>query len=179
MWTGNHLGSAGTAAVTVLAPSIVEGLAYVDVNNDGQVDFGEKAVAGVTVTLTGADDLGHAVNRTTQTDANGVYCFTDLRPSDAVGYTLTETQPAGLLDGRDTLGTVNGGPTGAAGNDGFAGVVLPVGSVGENYNFGERPSTTGAVVSGQTAAIGFWQNNKGQALINAVNGGSAATQLAH
>jgi hypothetical protein len=28
----------------------------------------------------------------------------------------------------------------------------------ENYNFGERPVTTGGVTRGQTATIGFWQN---------------------
>ena len=32
---------------------------------------------------------------------------------------------------------------------------------------------------GQTATIGFWQNNKGQSLIKALNGGASATQLGH
>ena len=174
-------GSEATVAITVLAPSIVQGLVYVDFNNDGQVDFGEKAVAGATITLTGADDLGHAVNQVVQTDANGVYAFVNLRPSNAAGYTLTETQPAGYTDGRDTLGTVNGIPTGSAAvNDAFSGVVLSQdGLVAENYNFGERPATTGAVVTGQTAAIGYWQNKNGQNLVLALNGGSTATQLGH
>ena len=45
-----------------------------------------------------------------------------------------------------------------------------------NYNFGELPAATGAVHTGQTASIGFWNNKNGQALIKALNGG-AGTQL--
>jgi hypothetical protein len=183
VYTGANgfLASQSAAAVTVLAPSLIQGLVWVDVNNDGQVDFGEKAIAGVTVTLTGTDDLGHAVSQTAQTDANGIYAFTNLRPSNAAGYTITETQPAGFLQGQDALGTVNGTPTGSAAvQDVSAGVVLPTGgSVGENYNFGERPATTGAVGTGQTATIGFWQNKNGQNLLLALNGGGSSTQLGH
>jgi len=178
---GTFTGSESVAAVNVVAPSTVQGLVYVDFNNDGRLDFSEKAIAGVTVTLTGTDDLGAAVSRVTQTDANGIYAFIGLRPSNAAGYTITETQPAGLLEGTDALGRVNGVTSGSAAvQDGFSGVNLSVpGAVGENYNFGERPTTTGAVIAGQTATIGFWQNNKGQSLILAVNGGSTATQLGH
>jgi hypothetical protein len=35
------------------------------------------------------------------TDAHGLFEFLGLRPSDQDGYTLTETQPAGYVDGRD------------------------------------------------------------------------------
>jgi hypothetical protein len=96
-------------------------------------------------------------------------------------YTVTETQPCGLPDGRDTPGTVNGNSTGpAAVNDTFSGVVLPHGgSLAENYNFGERPASTGGVATGQTATIGFWQNHNGQALVQSLNGGATATQLGH
>jgi hypothetical protein len=189
--TALYSGSAGflpsqsaPAAVTVLAPSMIQGLVWVDFNDDGQVDFGEKAIAGVTVTLTGTDDLGHAVSQTTQTDANGIYAFTNLRPSNTAGYTLTETQPAGFLEGQDALGLVNGVPTGSAAvQDVFAGVVLPAGgSVGENYNFGERPTTTGAVGTGQTATIGFWQNKNGQSArcyADGVTGRSRDPRRAH
>ena len=58
------------------------------------------------VTLSGTDDLGNVVDVTVQTDVNGDYVFTDLRPSDANGYTITETQPAGFLDGVDTVGSL-------------------------------------------------------------------------
>ena len=127
-------GSESTAAVTVLVPSAVQGLVYIDFNNDGRVDFGERAVADVAVTLTGTDDLGRPVERTVRTDADGVYAFVNLRPSGAGGYTLHETQPAGLPDGRDTPGTIEGVPTGtAAADDSFTGVVLQQGgSFAEN-----------------------------------------------
>jgi hypothetical protein len=178
---GNFAGSDSTVAVTVLAPSTIQGLVYVDLDNNGQVDLGERAVPGVTVTLTGIDDVGHAVNRTAQTDINGVYFFLNLRPSNAAGYTVTETQPADLLDGRDTLGTVNGVLTGSSAvNDAFSAITLPQGgSLAENYNFGERPLTTGGVVPGQTATIGYWQNRNGQNLLRSLNGGPTATQLGH
>src|SRR5262249_15536979 len=47
-----------------------------------------------------------------------------------------------------------------------------IGVNGINYNFGERPVATGFVQKGQTAAIGFWHNKNGQALILALNGGT-------
>src|SRR5262249_946476 len=55
-----------TTTVTVLSlpPSTIEGLVWVDFNNDG--DFGETVIPGMTVTLTGADGLGNSVSRTTQ-----------------------------------------------------------------------------------------------------------------
>jgi len=159
-----------------IRPSEVHGLVWEDFNNDGEVDFGEKAIRGATVTLTGTDDRGNWVELTAQTGAEGVYDFFDLRPGD---YTLTETQPAGFEDGADALGTVNGLPTGDASvNDRFSGIVLVrPGAVAENYNFGERPAAGSTVSAGQTATIGFWQNKNGQRLINSLNGGSASTQL--
>ena len=148
--------------------SVVQGLAWEDFNNDGEVDFGEKAVEGVVIELSGTDDRGGSVDLTATTDGDGVYAFFDLRPGN---YAITETQPAGFEDGVDSLGTVNGVPTGNDSvNDMFSAVVLEQpGSIAVNYNFGERPPAGGQVTPGQTAAIGFWQNKHGQALISAVN----------
>lgn len=162
-----------------IRPSQAQGLVWSDFNNNGQVDFGEKAIAGVTVELTGQDDRGNAVNRTATTDANGIYAFIDVRPSNAAGYTIREVQPVGYLDGLDVVGQVNGLTVGDASvNDTFSAVVLPrPGSLAENYNFAERPTSGGGVTGGQTATIGYWQNNNGQNLINALNGGSTSTQL--
>ena len=91
---------------------------------------------GVEVTLTGVDDLGNVVNVTVQTDADGNYTFMDLRPSDAAGYTITETQPAGLLDGIDTVGSLGGDATV---NDVVSGVVVAAGDAGTGYDFAELP----------------------------------------
>ena len=51
-------------------------------------------IAGTTVTLTGTDDFGNAVSKTTTTNGSGHYSFTGLNPSNAAGYTVTETPPA-------------------------------------------------------------------------------------
>src|SRR5262249_27918003 len=151
-------------------------LVWEDFNDDGEVDFGERAIAGVNLTLTGVDDRGATVNLSMETDAHGIVEFFNLRPGT---YTLSETQPAGYIDGRDVLGTVNGVVTAdATVNDRFSGITLAnPGSEAVNYNFGERPPASGPVSGGQTAAIGFWQNRHGQDLIKSLNGGPTSTQL--
>jgi hypothetical protein len=162
-----------------IRPSQALGLVWSDFNNDGEVNFGETAIAGTTIQLTGLDERGNSVNQSVTTDATGVYTFIDLRPSNATGYTLHEMQPAGFVDGLDTLGQVNGVTVGNGSvNDTFSAIVLPhPNSLAENYNFGERPASDGAVTAGQTATIGYWQNTNGQNLIKALNGGSTSTQL--
>lgn len=154
---------------TPLAPASLSGLVFEDFNDDGQVDFGEKGIGGVTITLTGRDDLGSPVNLTRLTDADGAYLFLNLRPGD---YSITETQPGGYLQGINTVGTAGGS---LAALDRFF-VQLAAATDGLNYNFGERPAATGAVQHGQTAGIGFWNNKNGQALIKSFNGGTG-TQL--
>jgi hypothetical protein len=66
-------------------------------------------------------------------------------------------------------------------NDRFGGIKL-VGFVGENgAKLGlQLPSVIGGDVGlkrGQTATIGYWQNNNGQALILSLNGGANSTSL--
>jgi hypothetical protein len=51
-------------------------------------------IAGTTIILTGTDEFGHVVNRTTTTNASGQYSFAGLNPSNGSGYTVTETPPA-------------------------------------------------------------------------------------
>jgi hypothetical protein len=148
----------------------LSGLVFEDFNDDGQVDFGEPGISGVTIRLSGTDDLGVSVNLSQTTDADGAYAFLYLRPGH---YYLSETQPAGYSQGIDSVGTAGGSLTAT---DLFF-VQLGAGIDGINYNYGERPPAGAAVQAGQTAGIGFWHNNNGQALIRALNGGSS-TQLA-
>ena len=54
-----------------LPPAKLSGYVYEDVGNDGVKGAGEVGIAGVTVTLTGTDDLDNAVSKTTTTDATG------------------------------------------------------------------------------------------------------------
>ncbi|OYV01866.1 MAG: hypothetical protein CFE45_02935, partial [Burkholderiales bacterium PBB5] len=79
---------------------------------------------------TGTDDLGNPVSLTTTTGADGCYTFATLRPGT---YRVTERQPAGYLDGKDTIGT----PGGASANDKFSAIVLAAGVNGTENNFGE------------------------------------------
>src|SRR5207253_10245159 len=93
------------------------------------------------------------------------YVFLNLRPGN---YYLTETQPAGYLQGIDRVGTAGGS---LAATDRFF-VQLGVEVNGLNYNYGEQPSAGGSIKHGQTAGIGFWNNKNGQALIKTLNGGT-------
>jgi hypothetical protein len=155
------VGNAFTVNGAPLSPGSLSGLVWEDFNDDGQVDFGENGIRGVTVLLTGTDDLGNPVSLAQTTTADGAYVFLGLRPGT---YRVTETQPAGYLQGIDTVGTA-GGSLAAA--DQF---LVPLGPQvnGLNYNFGEQPAATGSVKKGQAAGIGFWNNKNGQALIKAL-----------
>jgi len=146
--------------------SSLSGYVYNDINNDGIKQSGEPGVVGATVTLTGTNDKGQAVNLSMQTDVNGFYSFTGLRPG--TNYKLTETQPLNFLDGKDAIGT-QGGTTS---NDMFSSISLCCGTNGINNNFGEIGL---GLMRGQTGTIGFWANKNGQAVINAL--GSTTTSL--
>ena len=163
--------------------SSLSGFVYVDADNDGAIDATELAIPGVTVTLTGLDFTGAAVNLPTTTAPDGSYLFANLQPSGGAGYTITETQPVDYDDGKDTIGTP-GGNTDI--NDVFYAVVLGSAVDGEYNNFGELeppppapPVATSPVGTGDTATIGYWQNKNGQALIKAVNGGCTSTAFAN
>jgi len=114
-----------------LIPASLAGYVYEDANNDGIFQITETGIVGATVTLTGTDDLGQAVNVNTTTVAGGGYAFDNLRPGT---YTINESQPSGYLDGKDTQGTPG---TGTAGNDVFASIALAAGVDGQDNNFGE------------------------------------------
>jgi uncharacterized repeat protein (TIGR01451 family) len=118
----------------------IAGVVYRDLDNDGiHAGAGETGIGGVSLGLTGTDDLGQAVSLTTTTAGDGSYSFAPLRPGT---YTVTETQPAGFLPGRATAGTgtANAGIAAGDGNS-IASVVLAAGQSGSAFNFGELPPT--------------------------------------
>ncbi|MGD9831884.1 MAG: SdrD B-like domain-containing protein [Piscinibacter sp.] len=153
--TGNHFGE--------VVPSRLSGRVFLDANNNGSIQAGESGLGGVSVVLTGTDDLGAAVSLATTTASDGSYAFTNLRPGS---YTLTEgAQAPGTANGITTAGpvyTLNttvaapGGASGTAtapsvssvtsptgtsriGNNGGASVpiTLPPNAESVNNNFGE------------------------------------------
>lgn len=169
--TADRVAAAGTAFVTdgaALSRSSLSGFVFADFNDDGEVNFGERGLEGVPITLEGSDFLG-PVQRTLTTDADGAYIFLDLLPGS---YRIREDQPAGHTQGRNSVGTAGGTTT----LDQFD-LHLAAGLDALNYNFGERPAAGGVVQAGQTAGIGFWNNRHGQTLIRALNGGESATNL--
>jgi large repetitive protein len=106
-------------------------------NNNGTRDAGENPIAGVTLTLTGTDLLGNPLSLTTTTDANGAYTFGDLLPpQDGTGYTVTETQPAGYLDGKHRAGNAATPGSAAVANE-VSGIVISAGQNATGYLFGE------------------------------------------
>ena len=71
------------------------GRVFADDNDNGDQDSGDTGIVKVDVTLSGTDLYGNAVSITVQTNNDGDYQFTNLAPSNASGYTITQTQPAG------------------------------------------------------------------------------------
>jgi len=116
----------------------IRGSTYVDTNGNGQRDNGEAGIAGVTITLTGTDNLGNPVTRTTTTDSSGNYLFDGLRQGT---YAVTQTHPTIYTDGIDRAGTAGG----VAGNDVVTGIVLGAGVDATNYEFGEQPLALGSI----------------------------------
>ncbi|MDB5320609.1 MAG: sdrD 1 [Phycisphaerales bacterium] len=164
----------GGTQAPINAPSSISGFVYLDTNNNGSIDILDGVIAGVKVTLSGTDDCGRAVSMVEFTDADGRYFFGGLRPGT---YSILESQPTGVSDGKDTLGSIANSAAssfGTASNDRFSNIRIVASRDGINYNFGEVGS---AVHRGQTAAIGFWQNSNGQALLKCLNNGSTDTNL--
>ena len=140
----NNLATSASAPVT-LGTNSLQGTVYVDANNDGVIQPGEQRLPGVTITLGGSDNLGNPVTSTTTTDASGNYSFFGLRPG---AYTLTETQPAGFLSGKNTVGS-QGGTAAPPPANVLSSLILPVGAStdGIGNNFGELvPSSLAGTV---------------------------------
>ncbi len=118
-------------------PASVSGYVYRDDNNNGRRDSGEQGLANVTVRLVPKNTLKPTSPIEVKTNADGSYQFVDLTPGT---YDIIEvTQPAGLQDGRDSAGTINGVTVGTADEPGDAlrQVRLDGGNNGIEYNFGE------------------------------------------
>jgi hypothetical protein len=145
-----NLGSTGSSTGNNFAdlwPASLHGNVYYDANDNGVFDTGEAPLPGTVITLTGTDDTGASVTRTTSTAADGSYNFWDLRPGT---YSLTEAQPAGYLQGKNSAGAAGGtddnnvaSPT----HDVISNIALNSGVNAYNYNFGEvKPASLSGYV---------------------------------
>ncbi|WP_140844353.1 SdrD B-like domain-containing protein [Variovorax guangxiensis] len=151
----NGAGSANNN-FSAVRPASLAGHVYADVAPaNGKRDAGEPGIAGVTVNVTGTDFLGNAVTQALTTDADGAYAIATLLPGS---YQLDETQPTGVADGAESVGTVAGTPRGTANpggtNDRIGAIALVSEEAGIDYDFGER----GGQIGGWTYVDG---NNDG------------------
>jgi protocatechuate 3,4-dioxygenase beta subunit len=116
-------------------PASLSGSVYRDDNNDGLRDLSEPGIPGSIIRLVPLTTVSPQTSRTTISDATGAYRFTNLIPGT---YRVEQVeQPVPYVDGKDREGTVNGIPSGVAGNDRLDQIRLPGNGLGVNYNFGE------------------------------------------
>ena len=124
-------------------PASLAGVVYHDRNDNGRREDGEQPIADVQIVL--RDSSGNEVARRL-TDSDGAYQFDQLR---ADRYSIEQMQPAGWLDGKDSVGAIDGRVVGTARLDADAidQVVLGWGQAGVDYNFGELlPASIAGIV---------------------------------
>ncbi len=112
-------------------PAALRGSVWHDVNNDGIFGASESGIAGVTIQLF---DRANNLVAETVTDADGRYAFDNLYAGE---YRIVEIQPGDYVDGKDSLGGIDGNLVGQAENDSFRNINLLEGQQGVKYDFGE------------------------------------------
>ncbi|KRG84341.1 hypothetical protein ABB34_09450 [Stenotrophomonas daejeonensis] len=148
----------------------ISGYVYNDSNDDGIKQGDEGGYAGVTVVLSGTDDLGNPVNATVTTNPDGSYEFPNLRPGT---YVVTEPdQPTETLNGKTTAGSTGGtGSNPTPTSSEITGIVLAPGDESTDNNFGEIGDSPDMLVSKSSTTVKFTVNNIGSYLIRVRNGG--------
>jgi len=120
-------------------PASLAGNVYHDRDNDGTLEPGDEGIGGVEIVLR---DASGAVVTNAFTTPDGSYEFTGLV---AGTYSVSEQQPLGWLDGKETAGSIDGQTVGIASNDQISGITLRWGDDATQVNFGEF---LGASISG-------------------------------
>ena len=142
-------------------PATIEGHVWHDRNDDGQMDPGEEGIANVLIRVSRVGAKGNlAVDPFAtfdpvfvRTDANGHYSVDALPPGiyeivEINNYPDDANPLDGFMDGKDSLGAVNGVAVGNQSNDRFSQVELCADDAGVEFNFGElKPASISGFVS--------------------------------
>lgn len=116
----------------------LSGHIFYDANDDGVFDknAGDYGLVGETVTLHVYNGSQYTGAVTATTGADGYYLFDKLAINKI--YSLTETQPSGYTDGKDSVGTINGVHVGTlVRSDYMNSIDVEWDEHGINYDFGE------------------------------------------
>ncbi|SEA71803.1 conserved repeat domain-containing protein [Desulfuromusa kysingii] len=139
--SGEISGSTGNNFAEII-PSTISGTAFLDQNNNGEMNGTDTPLADVVIELLNAD--GDLI-ATTVTDANGGYSFNDLIPGN---YSIRQpSQPDGTSSGLTSAGPVTNGGTAGTVTDPTTvpsqinSIQLPPNTTTENNNFAEIPNS--------------------------------------
>ena len=136
-----------TLTLTVNADTgSIAGFVYIDTDNDGLriTPDGQShlALQSVAVKLYKSDGQGNwTLVSTVSTGSDGSYMFDNLTSGT---YRVREVQPIGYIDGRETLGMIDGAKQGIVGADLFE-IAFGTDDHGIEYNFGERGIVASAI----------------------------------
>lgn len=156
----------------------LSGTVYLDYDNNGSLGAApDHGLSGQVVNLTGTDESGNPVTRSTTTGTDGRYSFTGLPPGT---YTVSQaTQPTGTTNGTTTAGAAGGAASNpTATTSQIAGVVLtgPV-TVAPANDFAEVPQPVPdlAITKTHTPVAFAAASSTGYYTITVRNTGLAAT----
>jgi len=137
--------SADNEGTQAYSPATLSGVVYNDVGGNGIYNSAtDVGIAGVTVTVTGTNDLAQSVSVSVVTGLNGSYSIPGLRPGT---YTITQTSPPQTgFTNESSNETFALGGTASPGQ--IANIVVPNGGVGGNYNLPQVQAVAAATISG-------------------------------
>lgn len=131
-------------------PASLEGNVFHDEDNDGVFDPNEEGIADVLIQVTRVGAKDGVTNDPfadfepvfVTTDENGHYSVDSLPPGiyevlEINNYPPGQDPLAAFIDGRDSIGNIDGVDNGIVSNDRFTEIELCPGEHGQEYNFGE------------------------------------------
>ncbi|WP_151201433.1 SdrD B-like domain-containing protein [Pseudoalteromonas piscicida] len=84
-----------------IADAVISGRVFVDHNQNGVLDENDYPLSSVELLLTGKDHVGKDVKRVEYSDGTGLFTFSQLPAANPQGYQVSQSQPAGYIDGQD------------------------------------------------------------------------------